>query len=92
MKRYILILLMLLDSATLTQISTKNILSVSLVQSQLETNFELILKALQNHDSLLKDHNDKIASLEEKVSKNIKDQSGLQLTMEELDKKMKVEF
>ena len=83
---------MLLDSATLTQISTKNILSVSLVQSQLETNFELILKALQNHDSLLKDHNGKIASLEEKVSKNIKDQSGLQLAVEELDKKMKVEF
>lgn len=88
MKRYILILLMLLDSAILTQISTKNILSVSLVQSQLETNFELILKALQNHDSLLKDHNGKIASLEEKVSKNI----NLQLTVEELDKKMKVEF
>lgn len=63
MQQDILILLMQLDSAILSQISTKNIISVTVSQSQLETNFELILKALQNHDALLKDQNGQLKAL-----------------------------
>ncbi len=51
--KYILILLMLVEAAVLEQISTKNIIKFTISETQLENNFELILKALRSHNTHL---------------------------------------
>ena len=53
LKSNILILLMLLQTTIIEQISTKNLVKITLNETQLENNFQAILKALKSHDSCI---------------------------------------
>jgi hypothetical protein len=50
---------MLLESTLLEKIVTRNVVKFTLESTQLENNFELILKALKAHDSVLQQYQDK---------------------------------
>ena len=62
--KYILILLMLIEASVLEQISTKNIIKFTISESQLENNFELILKALRSHNTHLSNLEGRLGNLE----------------------------
>lgn len=51
--------IMLLESTLLEKIVTRNVVKFTLESTQLENNFELILKALKAHDSVLQQYQDK---------------------------------
>jgi len=55
---------MLLQASTLQKIVTKNLLTVSIAETQIASNFEIILQALTDHDTLLAQHTTKIEQLE----------------------------
>jgi hypothetical protein len=61
---------MLLQAATLQKIVTKNLFTVSVAETQIASNFELILQALTDHDSLLAQHTQKIEHLEKRFKDN----------------------
>ena len=60
-------IIMLLESTLLEKIVTRNVVKLTLESTQLENNFELILKALKAHDSLFHQYQDKFSSLEKEI-------------------------
>ncbi len=67
--KYILILLMLVEASILEQISTKNLIKLTISETQLENNFELILKALRSHNTHLSSLEGRLGNLESESNK-----------------------
>ena len=63
---------MLLESASIEKIVTKNLLQVTVTDTQLNSNFAYILKALRSHDSMLNEHQQKITAMDKRMQYQVK--------------------
>ena len=66
-------------------------MTVTVSETQLSTNFELILKALKDQDVTLAQHTQQITSLEQALNDSVLSQNQFKSTSEEISKELKSE-